>query len=173
MSVLTKDELRELNPEKIYNIPTFVLHHELWSNIDPTLSSTLNSPVKIQFDENIRRKLGSIRNKKGVYLFFVEPDFPFIPKANYLMYVGRVIGADTFFKRFYDYVDAIGNKNKRRNIQLLTNLWPEKTWVYFYDLPLSDTVIASIEQNLFDNIIPPLNNQFRAKRALNSRSIYN
>jgi len=171
--VLTRDELRDLNPEKIYNIQTFVLNYELWPNIDPTLAAILNAPIKIKFDTNIRNNLGAIRNKKGIYMFFVEPDFPFIPKVNYLMYVGRVISTNTFFRRFYDYVDGIGNKNIRRNIQLLTNLWEGKTWVYFYELSLPDTRIATIEANLYDNIVPPLNNQFRSKRALNSRSIYN
>jgi hypothetical protein len=173
MPVLTRNELRELNPEKIYNIQSFVLHYELWQKIDPTLITVLNSPVRLKFDSNIRKKLGAIRNKKGIYMFFVEPDFPFYPKSNYLMYVGKVTNTNTFFKRFYDYVKGIGNKNVRRNIQLLTNLWEDKTWVYFYDLNLSDKRIEGIEENLFDNIIPPLNNQFRAKRALNSRSIYN
>jgi hypothetical protein len=173
MPVLTRDELRDINIEKIFNIQTFVLHFELWQNIDPTLSTILNAPVKIKFDVNIRNNMGSIKNKKGIYMFFIEPDFPFLPKANYLMYVGRVINSNTFFKRFNDYIKGIGNKNIRRNIQLLTNLWENKTWVYFYELNLADSRIKTIESNLFDNIIPPLNNQFRAKRALNSRSIYN
>ncbi len=173
MPVLTRDELADLNPEKLYNIPTFVLHYELWQNIDPTLAATLNAPVKIKFDANIRNNLGTLRNKKGIYIFFVEPDFPFVPKANYLMYVGRVINTNTFYLRFRDYVNGIGNRNIRRNIQLLTNLWEDKTWVYFYELNLADNRIKTIESNLFDNIVPPLNNQFRARRALNSRSIYN
>ncbi|MCB8999922.1 MAG: hypothetical protein H6540_07660 [Bacteroidales bacterium] len=173
MPALTKDQLRDLNPEKIYNIQTFLLHYELWPNIDTNLSNILNSPIRIQFDEQIRNNLGAIKYKKGVYFFFIEPEFPFVPNANYLMYVGKVVGTNTFFSRFYEYVSAIGNKNKRRNIQLLTNLWPGKTWVYFYDLTLTDNQIEGIEQNLYDNILPPLNNQFRAKRALNSRSIYN
>lgn len=173
MPVLTREELSELNPEKIYNIPTFVLHYELWRNLDPNLANILNNPVRIQFDENIRRNLGQLRNRKGIYMFFVEPEFPFTPPTNYFVYVGRVIGTNTFFKRFYDYETAIGNRNKRRNIQLLTNLWPGKTWVYFYDLNLANNVIEGIERNLFDNIAPPLNNQFRSRRAVNSRSIYN
>jgi hypothetical protein len=172
MPALTKEELSELNPEKVYNIPT-VLHQELWSSIDPTLATVLNAPLRIPFDTSIRTKLGGVKNKKGIYIFMVEPDFPFVPKVNYLLYVGRVIGRNTFFKRFHDYVSSIGNKNKRRNLQLLTNLWPGKTWVYFYELALPDPRISAIEKNLFDNIIPPLNNQFRSKRATNARSIYN
>ena len=88
------------------------------------------------------------------------------------MYVGKVTGTDTFFHRFYEYVSNIGNLNQRQNTMLLTNLWPEKTWVYVYPLDLSDKEIESIEDNLIDNIVPPLNNRVKATSAHNSRSIY-
>ena len=169
---LSKERLAELNPERIYNLP-LVLNYELWKNIDTKLIGVLNNPFKIKFDENLRNNLGTVKDKKGIYMFLVEPDFPFIPKLNYLVYVGRVIKDNTFFKRFYDYVNSIGKENGRRNIQLLTNLWPDKTWVYFYELKLLDNQISEIEQQLFDNIIPPLNNEFRSKQAQNNRSIYN
>lgn len=173
MPVLSKEELNELNPDKVYAIPTFIMHFEAWQAIDPTLSKVMNTPTKLPFDDTIRGKLGGLKSKKGIYLFLVEPEFPFVPSVTYLMYVGRVIRRNTFFSRFKEYVSAIGNRKKRRNIQLLTNLWPGKTWVYFYPLAVSDAEISRIEKNLYDNIIPPLNNQFRSKRAQNSRSIYN
>lgn len=172
MAVLTKEELVLLNPDPVYRMP-FVLNYELWPNVDRTLSTILNNPQKILFDSTIRKKLGTLKNAKGIYMFIIEPEFPFVPSVNYLVYVGRVINDNTFFKRFYEYVDSIGNVNARRNVQLLTNLWPGKTWVYFYELTLADKRIAEIEDNIFNNICPPLNNKFRSKRALNSRSIYN
>jgi hypothetical protein len=55
---------------------------------------------------------------------------------------------------------------------LLTNLWPNKTWVYVYPLDATDDEIEAIEDNLIDNIVPPLNNKVKAKAAKNSRSIY-
>jgi len=173
MGVLNRQELSDLNPEKIYSIGTFVLHPELWAKIDKKFVKILNNPIKIKFNDQIRTKLGKLKDKKGIYIFFIEPNFPFVPATSYLMYVGRVISNNTFHKRFYDYVSAIGSRTHRRNIQLLTNLWPDKTWVYFYDLSVNDQEIAKIEEILYNNICPPLNTQFRSKRALNSRSIYN
>lgn len=171
MAVLSIDELNNLNPEKIYNIGTFVLNYSSWLNIRNDLNVILQNPIRVKFDSNIQANLSS---KKGIYMFFVEPDFPFAPEARYLMYVGRVISNNTFKKRFYDYVSGIGNRNNRRNIQLLTNLWPDKTWVYYYELDhLSDDEITAIEDNLIDNVIPPMNNRFKIKEAKNSRSLYN
>lgn len=168
-SVLTKDELTALNPDQIYNINTFVLHNELWGLLDTRYTELLGSPRRLEFNGKIREKLS---DKKGIYMFFVEPDFPFSPKVSYLMYVGRVIGENTFNKRFYEYVNAIGNKNVRRNIQLLTNLWPGRTWVYVYELDLPDDEITKIEDDLIDHVVPPMNNRFKLEKAFNSRSIY-
>ena len=172
MAVLTLEELNEMNPEKIYVLP-FALNIGLWKNIDDGLRTRLSSPVKLKFNEKIKEHMNGIKAQKGIYMFFIEPDFPFSPSANYLVYIGRVTKGNTFFKRFYDYTSAIGERNKRRNIQLLTNLWPDKTWVYFYPLSETDQKIGEIEELLFNNIVPPLNSELTAKGAKNSRSIYN
>ena len=169
MAVLSLEELNNINPEKIYNIKSFVLNINTWENLRNDLTMLLKNGKRFLFDENIRN---SLPLTKGIYMFFIEPCFPFLPETRYLMYVGRVIGSNTFYNRFNDYVSSIGNKDKRRNIQLLTNLWPNKTWVYVYELDLSDDEITAIEDNLIDNIVPPLNNKFKAKSAQKRRSIY-
>lgn len=169
MAVLSLEELNNDNPEKVFRIESFVLNHQSWMNIRKDLSTLFQGGKKFKFDENIQSFLPST---KGIYIFYVEPEFPFLPKARYLMYVGRVIGSNTFKKRFYDYVSAIGSHKVRRNIQILTNLWPNKTWVYVYELNLADDEIAAIEDNLIDNIVPPMNNKFKSTKAKNSRSIY-
>jgi hypothetical protein len=79
---------------------------------------------------------------------------------------------NTFFKRFYEYVNAIGNANAKRNRQLMTNAWPKLTQVYFYPMK-NNNHIELIELELVDKIIPPLNNKFFIKEAQNTRSIYN
>lgn len=169
MGALSLSELNNDNPEKVSNINTFVLNNESWTNVRADLSILFNGGKKFKFDENIQSLLPPT---KGIYIFYVEPEFPFFPEARYLMYVGRVIGSNTFKKRFYKYVAAIGSHKERRNIQLLTNLWPDKTWVYVYELDLKDDEITAIEDNLIDNIIPPMNNRFKSSKAKNSRSIY-
>lgn len=169
MGALSLDELNNDNPEKVFRIETFVLNHQTWINLRSDLSKLFTNGKKYKFDENIQSVLPQ---SKGIYIFYVEPEFPFLPETRYLMYVGRVIGSNTFKQRFYDYVSAIGSHTVRRNIQLLTNLWPNKTWVYVYELDLADDEITAIEDNLIDNIVPPMNNKFKSTEAKNSRSIY-
>jgi len=169
MTVLTLEELAKLNPERIPKF-TFLMNIELWKKIDTKLKDILSRPLKIKFDENIRNYL---TKKRGIYMFIIEPEFPFSPRIDYLIYIGRVIGTNNFKNRFQHYVKAIGNKNVKRNIQLLTNLWPEKTYVYTFELNKSDDEIKEIEKQLVNYIIPPLNNQFSISEAVNSRSLYN
>ena len=160
MAALTYQELNNQNPEKIFNIKTFVLNSQRWSMVRSDLKSLFKNGIRIRFDENIQNHLPKT---KGIYIFFVEPQLPFAPETRYLMYVGEVTGEDTFHHRFYDYVAGIGSTKHRRNIQLLTNLWPKNTWVYVYELSLPDDEITAIEDNLIDNIVPPFNNKFKAK----------
>lgn len=171
MPALTLQQINNANPEQNYNIKSFVLNINTWGNIRADLGRLFLNGIKLKFDENIRNNLP---RSKGIYIFYIEPDFPFSPETRYLMYVGKVAGKDTFYKRFYEYVKAIGNLDQRKNIMLLTNLWPNKTWVYVYSLDdATDDEIEAIEDNLIDNIVPPLNNKVKAKAAKNSRSIYN
>lgn len=169
MKALSLQEINDAYPEKAYNIESFVLNINTWSNVRQELGGLFHDCLRLKFDENIR---DSLPKTKGIYIFFVEPNFPFLPETRYLMYVGKVTGTNTFFHRFNEYVSSIGNLNQRQNTMLLTNLWPEKTWVYVYPLDLSDKEIESVEDNLIDNIVPPLNNRVKAKSAHNSRSIY-
>jgi hypothetical protein len=171
MAVLSQEKLASLNIDKIYNIETYVLNINLWKQLDKSLKIKLKNPKKYPFDENIRTLLP--KKAKGIYIFTVEPEFPFIPTVVNFMYVGRVTAGNTFFKRFHEYVTAIGKEDQRRNIQILTNAWPGKTWVYVYELSLPDTEIKKIERNIFNSIVPPMNNEFTLKRAKNSRSLYN
>ena len=170
MKALSLEELNEINPEKIYKLP-LILNTNLWVTIN--LPFTMPNPVKIEFDDRIRDNMpSSVKNKKGVYIFLVEPKLPFQPDIKYLIYIGRVMKGNTFFKRFYEYVDAIGNINAKRNRQLMANAWPKKTQVYFYPMT-NNKHIEFIEEELVDKIIPPLNNKFFLKEAQSTRSIYN
>lgn len=171
MPALSLDDINAQNPEKVYDLP-LTLNILYWNKID--LPIDLPEPIKLRFDESIRSNFPpNLKDRKGIYMFVVEPSFPFNPKIDYLLYVGRVIRSNTFFKRFYRYEKSIGQFYSQRNIQLLTNLWPGKTFVYFFDISSSDEVIVDIEKQIIKYIIPSLNNQIFVEGAHNPRSILN
>lgn len=170
MAVLTLEQLNGINPEKIFDLK-LSLNINLWTSL--TLPSALPIPVKLVFNDDIRNVMPTtLKRKKGIYFFVVEPEFPFLPPLNHLLYVGRVSKNNTFFKRFYEYVNSIGKYNTKRNRQLMTNAWPDKTFVYCFEIN-DDSEIELIEKELIDKIIPPLNNKFSIKEAINTRSLYN
>ncbi len=171
MPVLSLEEINAQNPEKVYDLP-LTLNINNWKKIN--LPIDIGPPSKFMFDEEIRENLPEpLKYKRGIYMFVVEPEFPFFPRIDYLLYIGRVIRNNTFYNRFYAYVKAIGNIKPKRNIQLLTNLWPNKTFVYFFEIDDIDDIIIDIEKQLIKFIIPSLSNQVYVEGAHNPRSILN
>jgi hypothetical protein len=153
-----------------------VIHHpDFWQSLNLPLTP-LPPPTKVKFDENIKINMpASIRQNKGIYMFFLEPNHPFTPLINHLVYVGRVRQGTTnfsFLKRFDEYQKQIGNVNGSLNKVLLTNLWPDHTYVYFYSMnSLTDSDIATIEDEIIKKIIPPLNSKIGGKTE-QTRNLY-
>lgn len=175
MAYLTHNEILTLYP---FGPPyrLMVYHDPSWWN--DIINHHLPVPVRIKFDVNIRGLMpNNIHNGKGIYMFFLEPSHPFPDDIfiRHLLYVGRVQGGRTnynFFRRFYSYVNAIGNKKAARNIMRLTNLWPDNTYVYYFDLSTrTDLDIVNIEQNIFNKIVPPLNEELHGTSRL-TRQFY-
>ena len=175
MAYLTHDEILLAYP---FGPPfRMVVYHnpDWWYEI---INHNLINPVRIKFDENIRENMTDpIHNGKGIYMFFLEPNHPFPNEVEmrHLLYVGRVQAGQTnfnFFKRFYKYVKAIGNRSVARNTMRLTNLWPDNTYVYYFDLSdRTDQEIILIEQNIFNKIVPPLNEALEGDSRL-TRQFY-
>ncbi|WP_326982274.1 hypothetical protein VUJ46_19060 [Chryseobacterium sp. MYb264] len=172
---LSREEIASLYIEDNFSFK--VCHFpEYWEDIDRGIFAKLPAPTMLNFNQNIRRNMegAGIKNSAGIYMFFLEPAFNFMPEVRHLLYVGRVITGDSdhsFFKRFYSYVKAIGDDTRKKNLVKLTNLWPTYTKVYFYPLTIPDTEIMEIEDIIISKVIPPLNNQFKG-RSRNSRQLY-
>lgn len=172
MAVLSVEEINNHFVENRYMLN--VLHDpEKWNSLNLPY---LPNPIKLKFDEDIKENMNSeIKTKKGLYMFFLEPNHPFSPTINHLLYVGRVREGGTnynFFKRFDEYKNQIGNVNGSLNKVLLTNLWPDHTYVYFYPLESSsDDDISKIEDEIIKKIVPPLNSKIGGKTE-QSRNLY-
>lgn len=173
MSTLSLKEINDIYPEKVYSLPVHY-NPSWWEEI---ILNDFPEPIIVEFEEEIRLYMSDdLKNSKGIYMFFLDPQHPFNPKIHYLVYIGRVLEGETDFnfgKRIYDYTKSIGSKARSRNKTLLTNLWPGKTYVYYYPLNnMPDEDIVDIEDLLINKIVPPLNNQFKGV-ANQTRDLYN
>lgn len=175
MDYLSHDEVQQAHisgpPYRLMNYH----NPEWWKRIK---NHELPRPVKMKFELGLREKMNSsIKNCKGIYMFFIETEhhFPVEIYTRHLLYVGRVLHGETghnFHKRMYEYVNDIGNKNTKRNRMRLTNLWPDQTYVYFFDLSeRTDNDIKIIEKNIFNNIVPPLNEELHGEARM-TRQFY-
>ncbi len=176
MAYLTHKEILLANPFNGAPHRMVVYHNPDWWN--QIVNPNLGTPIRLKFDENIRNNMpDNIHNGKGIYMFFLEPNHPFPNDIlmRHILYVGRVQEKTSnfnFFKRFYYYVSAIGNRTVARNIMRLTNLWPDHTYVYYFDLSnKTDIEIVNIEKNIFNKIVPPLNEELHGEARL-TRQFY-
>jgi hypothetical protein len=172
MGVLSIEQINNSFPDNRYML-NVIYNPNLWTEIN---ISKLPNPTKVKFDENIKISIPTdIKDEKGIYMFMLEPNYPFEPSIKHLVYIGRVRRGATsfsFFKRFNDYTSLIGNPNGSLNKVLLTNLWPNHTYVYFFKLnSMTDDEIAEIEDNLIKKIIPPLNSAIGGKTE-QTRDLY-
>lgn len=175
MQYLNHDEILLAHPFGPPHRLQVVHNPNWWSEIK---NHNLPEPVKIKFGDDIRDNMPRhIHNGKGLYMFFLEPNHPFPVEIGikHLLYVGRVQRGTSnfnFFRRFYKYVKAIGDRTVALNTMRLTNLWPENTYVYYFNLSdRTDEEIRLIENNIYNKIVPPLNEALEGNARL-TRQLY-
>jgi hypothetical protein len=169
---LTPQEIADVHIGSVHGL-SYIHYPKNWGNID---LQNFPAPFVLQFNASIRDNMpNQIKNGKGIYMFFLEPNHPFSPELRHLLYVGRVRAGGTnynFFQRFYQYVNSIGNKAESSNKMKLTNLWPDHTYVYFYCLDNeTDARIVEIESMLYNSLVPPLNDRLEGD-AKQTRDFY-
>jgi hypothetical protein len=165
---LSIQRISDLNSDKFYEFTAFISIKNFEIINDILKKCTVTLLKKEKFVYNIPDVL---TNDKGIYLFTLEELSLFQPNLCYLLYVGRVFKDNTFKNRFYDYRNAIGNENVPQNKMLLTNLWPGKTFVYFYALT-DDNTIHDIEQILVNQTKPPFNAEYYTEKTINNIDLY-
>jgi len=124
---------------------------------------------KLKFEYGITDLLSA--KSKGFYIFTIE-DFKF-PSIDfrYLLYIGRVVKTNSFKNRFYIYRNSIGDESAIENVMLLTNLWPDNTYVYFFEVK-NDKEIEEVEKILVNKLRPYFNEQYFTKKSVHTTSLY-
>jgi len=89
-----------------------------------------------------------------------------------LLYVGKAMKSNTFKNRFYKYRDKIDNENDLvpQNVLMLTNLWPEHTYVYCYPMT-DDKDIHRIEKVLINRLRPAFNEAYYVDRNVTTTDL--
>ena len=125
---------------------------------------------RIPFDYKITEQLTG--KKKGIYMFVLEELNSFGPNFSYLLYVGRTQKTNNFRNRFYTYRKYIGNKDSPENYRFMTNFWPGKTFIHFFELDEDDDIVQ-IEKAIVMSLRPPLNEDYFISKINKSESLYN
>jgi len=94
--------------------------------------------------------------QQGVYIFIVGFENSNLPSNSYVMYVGKAGDADsqnTILKRFRDYVNPSGFRDRPR-VKKLIKYFSEHLYYYYATLPTGEST-GDVESALADIFVPP------------------
>lgn len=166
---LTINQISEIVANKNYEFGVYFSPEDFKNSLNALKLLSFPSVIRLKFEYNITSHITS--GKKGFYVFTIEEiGFPSID-FRYLLYIGRAEKTNTFKNRFYKYRNSIDDSSVVENIMLLTNLWPDNTYVYFFELN-NDREIEDIEKILIHKLKPNFNEEFFTSRSVSSTSLY-
>ena len=166
---LSIKKISEIVAKKSYNFGIYFSPQDFQECLNALNLLTFTRVQRLKFEYNITSHLATRR--KGFYVFTIEDlGFPSID-FKYLLYIGRAYKTNSFKKRFYKYRNSIGDSSAVENIMLLTNLWPDNTFVYFFEL-INDAEIQEIEKILINKLRPNFNEEYFTSRSVTSTSLY-
>jgi excinuclease UvrABC nuclease subunit len=94
----------------------------------------------------------SVPEEPGIYSLVVRPDIASHPANCYLFYVGK---AEDLRERCANYIGREKNNIKRPFMHHVLNSYPNHLWFYYTTVPEADLI--TIEKNLIDALMPPIN----------------
>lgn len=169
-TALTLQEIATIDAEDKYNFNVFVSPANIKLAQDAMSLCSVKSIEKYKFEYNITDNLSF--KKKGIYTFILEElEFHSAFKASYMLYIGKVEKTNSFRRRFYKYRNSIGQKDIAPNVMKLTNLWPENTFVYFFEID-DDREIVEVEKILIHKIKPHFNEEYFSEGTVSTTNLY-
>lgn len=109
--------------------------------------------VKVKYSEHAAQVFP---DHQGVYIFMVSFENTNLPNNSYVMYVGKagdVNSNNTILKRFMDYVNPSGFRDRPR-IKKLIKYFSEHLYYYYATIPVGQST-ADVESTLADIFVPP------------------
>ncbi|HBS5429159.1 TPA: hypothetical protein ACF578_001031 [Klebsiella variicola] len=109
--------------------------------------------VKVKYTEHDNHQFPS---QQGVYIFMVSFENTNLPSNSYVMYVGKagdVNSDNTILRRFRDYVNPSGFRDRPR-VKKLIKYFKEHLYYYYAIIPAGQST-ADVESTLADIFVPP------------------
>jgi len=158
------DIASEANTGKIY-CRKFILWPKYWENYSEITSLSWES---IKY---VKSEIASLPDNPGVYAFVVKPQIAQLYDCNYLLYIGKA--KDQSLKvRCSQYLKEPAQKKPRILITQMLKLWMNNLHLYYSAIDPSTININSVEQELLEAFIPPMNSVLPGKLSLITKDIY-
>lgn len=147
---LTDNEKMEMLIAFLAKSFPFVLCPTLFSRVSelPNLEWT-----KVKYSEH---ESHDFPDQQGVYIFSIHLEHSNLPMNSYVMYVGKagdITSANTIAKRFRDYVNYSGYKDRPRVSKMLKH-YTDYLYYHYAEIP-DGTCTEDVEIILNDIFVPP------------------
>lgn len=157
--------LEDLSNEDILNNkevrwPKFCLDLDIWNFHVMDNRGWINDWQEVKFFKENQK---DIPGKQGIYMFIARLDVENITNTNhsYILYVGQAKDLRKRFGNYFDYKQTTHPSDQLKRKMIL--IWENFLFFNFITTDYSKKELTDFEYQLIDTIVPPMNNQFRAK----------
>ncbi|AMR28253.1 hypothetical protein A0257_14930 [Hymenobacter psoromatis] len=150
---------------------TFCADYTIWEADGLVLDNPF-IPIwsEVKFD---RTSASSIPSEMGVYMFIVKslPEALLNYQHRYILYVGQAVNLRKRFGEYFHYANSSKPSDQLKRV--MTVVWEDKLYFnYFPTDGFSRADLTSVEFDLIDKIVPPMNKLFRAEVLKQYISLY-
>lgn len=139
---------------------TICLDYRIWEN--PTQMIEAFNP-KWQEIPFLKSNTSTIPDAQGIYMFVLKPkNMHLVNHQNqHILYIGQTKNLHTRFRQYFHYEHSDLPSDQLKRIMIL--LWKERlSFHYFETNNVSKEELTTLEFDLIDMIIPPMNDRFNA-----------
>jgi len=159
LQALTNQQILDTH---LYRWPRICIHPDIWNipKILPNYQFTQWQEVK--FEKNSIPLINHLEGQEGIYMFIARPNS--LPNSNhsFIMYIGETGNIKQRFEKYFTYKSTKHPSDQLKRRMVL--VW--KDYLYFQYITTNfgnRAARETLEYDLIDTIVPPMNDLFRSK----------
>lgn len=139
---------------------TICLDYRIWENPTQMIETFNPSWQEIPF---LQSNTSKMPHTQGIYMFILKPNNANLVnnQNRHILYIGQTKNLHKRFSQYFHYEHSDLPSDQLKRIMVL--LWKEKLSFHFFETNnVTKEDLTTLEFDLIDMIIPPMNDRFRA-----------
>ena len=139
---------------------TLCMDCRIWDMPPQQLSQFVPQWKEVKFD---RANSQILPPAMGIYMFVLKPQNEGLANFHhkYILYIGQTVNLQQRFNQYFSYKGSDEPSDQLKRIMIL--LWQDRLSFNYFETPsFTADKLTSVEFDLIDMIVPPMNHRFRA-----------